>query len=376
MSWLYRHLARPVLFGQDPEEIHNWTLAALARVSRSEILCDALQNFLVPQPLPVELFGLRFPNPIGLAAGMDKHGEAASAWEALGFGFTELGAVTWLSQPGNPSPRVFRVVSEQAIVNRMGFNNRGAERLSEVVAKCRSAGRWPRHPVGVNLGKSRVTPLSQAAEDYARSMRVLLPHLDFFVVNVSSPNTPNLRQLQDKNALDEILAAIQAVVSSAPGGCKPILVKVAPDLSFSALDDVLETVSARGVSGIVATNTTISRPATNDPGLQKLYAEAGGLSGRPLKLRSTEVIRHIYRQSRGKIPIIGVGGIFSAEDAWEKILAGASLLQVYTSLVYSGPGVVKRIVSGIHNLLSMNNLSSINEAVGKACEVASAEEAN
>jgi dihydroorotate dehydrogenase len=274
---------------------------------------------------------------VGLAAGMDKQGAAVPAWAALGFGFSELGGVTWLPQPGNPPPRVFRAVSERAIVNRMGFNNSGAEALAARLTRWKDSGRWPAHPVGINLGKSKVTPLDQAAGDYANSFRVLRDLADFFVVNVSSPNTPNLRQLQDKTALDEILAALQALNS----GGKPILVKVAPDLSFDALDEILE------LAGLVATNTTITRPTTTLPATQKVYDQTGGLSGHPLAARSTEVIRHLHRQTRGRLPIIGVGGIFNAHDAWEKILAGASLVQVYTGMVYQGPDLAKKIVTGL-----------------------------
>src|SRR5215469_1166091 len=214
MSWLYRNTIRPILFTQEAEGIHNRTMAVLNWVGRHELVCDALRSFLGAPELPVELFGLRFPNPVGLAAGMDKNAEAMPAWEAMGFGFTELGAATWHAQSGNPQPRVFRAISEEAIVNRMGFNNIGAEAIAEKLVHWKKTGRWPNHPVGMNLGKSKVTPLEKAAEDYANSFRVLRPHLDFFVVNVSSPNTPNLRQLQDKSALDEILVAINEVQSA------------------------------------------------------------------------------------------------------------------------------------------------------------------
>ncbi|HXS68215.1 MAG TPA: quinone-dependent dihydroorotate dehydrogenase [Candidatus Polarisedimenticolia bacterium] len=374
MSWFYRNAIRPILFTQEAESIHNRTMALLNRAGRSELLCDAMHSFLGAPPLPVELFGLRFPNPIGLAAGMDKNAVALPAWAAMGFGFAELGAATWHAQPGNPEPRVFRAIPEEAIVNRMGFNNLGAEVIAERLADWKKLGRWPKHPVGMNLGKSKITPLDKAAEDYANSFRVLRPHLDFFVVNVSSPNTPNLRQLQDKSALDEIFAALQEVQSPPPGAPvpksrpvrkKPILVKVAPDLTFEALDEILELVGPREIAGIVATNTTISRPASNIPVVQKVYAETGGLSGHPLRARSTEVIRHLYRQTGGKLPIIGVGGIFTAADAWEKIAAGASLVQVYTGLVYEGPGICRRIVSGLLECLETRALPGIASAVGR-----------
>jgi dihydroorotate dehydrogenase len=363
MSWLYRSLIRPALFTQDAESIHNRTLAALEWAGRHELMCDALHSFLGAPALPAEVFGLQFPNPVGLAAGMDKHAVALPAWRALGFGFSELGGVTWHAQPGNPAPRVFRAIPEAAIVNRMGFNNPGAETVAQKLAEWRAMRRWPDHPVGMNLGKSKITPLENAAEDYANSFRVLQSHLDFFVVNVSSPNTPNLRQLQDKAALDEILAAIQNAQATTP---KPILVKVAPDLTFEALDEILELVGPRQIAGIVATNTTIARPATTDPDAQRVYAETGGLSGRPLRTRSTEVVRHLFRQTQGKLPIIGVGGIFTADDAWEKLTAGASLVQLYTGLVYEGPGVAREIVSGLIDKMEAAGMRTLREAVGSA----------
>jgi len=384
MSWFYRSFIRPALFAQESEEIHNQTLRALGWAGRHESICDALGAFHAAPALPVEVFGLKFPNPVGLAAGMDKHAAAAPVWPALGFGFSELGGVTWHAQPGNPAPRMFRAAPDGALINRMGFNNPGAEALAARLAGWRAQGRWPAHPVGINLGKSKITPLEQAAGDYAASLRALWPHADFFVVNVSSPNTPNLRQLQDKAALDEILAALQEVnhacskngvvtpasphithhASRTAPSPKPILVKVAPDLSFEALDEILELAGPRQLAGLVATNTTITRPAPSDAGLQRIYSETGGLSGRPLRGRSTEVIRHLHRQTGGRLPVVGVGGIFTAEDAWEKITAGASLVQIYTGLVYEGPSIARDIVSGLRRHLDERGLSDIRAAVG------------
>jgi len=362
MGWPYRHLVRPRLFAQDAEAAHNRALALLSRLSHSRMACRALHEFLGAPPLPVELFGLKFPNPVGLAAGMDKHAAAVPAWAALGFGFCELGGVTWLAQPGNPRPRMFRAVADEAIVNRMGFNNSGAEALAARLAGWKQSERWPAHPVGINLGKSKATPLEQAAGDYANSFRVLRELADFFVVNVSSPNTPNLRQLQDKSALDEILAALQ---SQNPAQ-KPILVKVAPDLSFEALDEILELAGPRKIAGIVAANTTITRPGSSHPAVQKIYAETGGLSGRPLRARSTEIIRHLHRQTQGRLPVIGVGGIFTAADAWEKITAGASLVQVYSGLVYEGPGLTRTIVAGLADRFKAAGVCEWSQAVGSA----------
>ncbi len=337
----------------------------LGWAGRHELVCDTIAGFFGAAALPVQVFGLRFPNPVGLAAGVDKYAEALPVWGSLGFGFAELGGVTWHSQPGNPPPRLFRAIADEAIVNRMGFNNPGAEILAQKLSEWRALGRWPKSPVGINLGKSKITPLEKAPEDYANSFRVLRGLVDFFVVNVSSPNTPGLRELQRRTALDEILGAIQGVQDGQPAP-KPILVKVSPDLSFEELDEVLELVGPRQIAGIVATNTTTTRPEASNAELQRLYAEPGGLSGRPLRSRSTEVIRHLYRQTRGRLPIIGVGGIFGATDAWEKIAAGASLIQLYTGLIYEGPGVASAIVQGLLAQMEAKGLSDVQQAVGSA----------
>jgi dihydroorotate dehydrogenase len=370
MSRFYRTFIRPVLFLQESEKIHNRALKALRWAGRHKLSRRALSSIFNAEKLPVEVLGLRFPNPVGLAAGMDKEALALPAWAALGFGFSELGGVTWHAQPGNPAPRLFRARADEALINRMGFNNPGAEIMAARLAQWRAANLWPNHPVGINLGKSKITPLAEAAGDYARSFRVLWPQADFFVINVSSPNTPNLRQLQDKAALDEILAALQEIngelasrsANSPPP--KPLLVKIAPDLSFEALDEILELAGPRKIAGLVATNTTITRPGTTRPDLQRIYAEAGGLSGRPLAARSTEVIRHLFRQARGTLPIIGVGGIFNAADAWEKITAGASLVQIYTGLIYEGPGLAGEIVASLRARLAAEGMRELRDAVG------------
>jgi dihydroorotate dehydrogenase len=366
MGWLHKKILRPLLFKRDSESAHNLAVRSLARVSGSTFVCAAVRAVYGAPELPTEVFGLKFPNPVGLAAGMDKHAAAVPGWAAIGFGFTELGGVTWHAQPGNPPPRMFRAIPDEAVINRMGFNNSGAEAVAQKLAEWKKSGRWPNHPVGINLGKSKITPLEKAAEDYANSFRVLRDLADFFVVNVSSPNTPNLRQLQDKAALDEIIAALNEVQDLAPKASrpKPILVKVAPDLSFEALDEILELVAPRRIAGIVATNTTIARPLTSDVRLQKIYAETGGLSGRPLRARSTEILRHLARQTNGRVPIIGVGGIFNADDAWEKFTAGASLVQVYTGMVYEGPGVAKNIVRGLIQRMKKEGVHSLKEIIG------------
>jgi dihydroorotate dehydrogenase len=363
MSWFYRQVVRPVLFNYDSEDIHNATLSNLGRMSQSRLGLDLIESFYGMAELPVQVFGLNFPNPVGIAAGMDKQGVAVPAWAAFGFGFSELGGVTWHPQPGNEQPRMFRAIPDEALINRMGFNNGGAEALAERLSFWKQSSLWPRHPVGINLGKSKITPIERAAEDYAQSFRKLRALADFFVVNVSSPNTPNLRQLQDRAALDEILRALQEINGSGTGA-KPILVKVAPDLSFEALDEIVEVALSRGLAGIVATNTTVARPVATDAVIARVYSETGGLSGRPLRERSTEVVRHLFLRSEGRLPIIGVGGIFNAQDAWEKITAGASLVQVYTGMVYEGPGIARAITEGLKDLLAESGLKTLKEAVG------------
>lgn len=357
-----------MLFTQNPEHAHHATLKALACISKNPAAGAFLGNFFAAPELPVEVFGLRFPNPIGLAAGMDKFADAVPVWEKLGFGFCELGGVTRFPQPGNPTPRIFRVPAAEAIINRMGFNNAGAEAFAEKLISWEQQGRWPRHPVGVNLGKSKITPLENAAEDYAASFRLLREHVDFFVINVSSPNTPGLRQLQDKTALEEIFIAIQeAQLAPSPTRPRPaLLVKVAPDLSFEALDEILELALTRNLSGIVATNTTLSRPPTEDAHLQKIYSETGGLSGKPLRERSTDVIRHIFKQTAGNLPIIGVGGIFNADDAWEKFTAGATLVQIYSGLIFEGPGLPANISKELSVRLKNEGVKSLKDIVGIA----------
>lgn len=364
MTGVYERLIRPALFEHDSEEIHDFTLNALGRLSGSRLLLDAVESLTGAEGLPIDCFGLRFPNPIGLAAGMDKRAAAVPMWEAMGFGFCELGGVTWHDQPGNPKPRMFRAVKEEALVNRMGFNNPGAAMFARKLAEWRVSDRWPNHPVGVNLGKSKITPLEMAAEDYANSFRMVKPYADFVVINVSSPNTPNLRKLQDKDALVEIVTALHEL--NRKDNPIPVLLKVAPDLTFEALDDILDVYDSRRLQGIVAANTTIERPETNDPQAAEAFEETGGLSGRPLAKRSTEIIRHLHRQSNGKLTIIGVGGVFNSDDAWEKITAGASLVQIYTGLVYRGPGVTREIVRGLREKLSDHGVRSLQDVVGSA----------
>ena len=377
---IYQSGLRPLLFNvlkSDPEWLHQQTIQSLDWLDRNanrfpiSQLRSQLEHYFcltdarLAQKLLHDEKGqpLLFPNPMGLAAGFDKNGQAAGIWSSFGFGFAELGTVTLLAQPGNPRPRLFRLPADQAGLNRMGFNNDGAEVMATHLADTWH-GRFRPIPLGINLGKSKVTPLTEAASDYVGSFRLLKDWGDYFVVNVSSPNTPGLRSLQDAPQLKAIFSALQAEND----GNKPILVKIAPDLEWDAIANVLEVSIAHNLAGIIATNTTISREGlttkiiaeTGNP----ITQEEGGISGAPLRQRSTEVIRFIWRETKGQLPIIGVGGIFTAEDAWEKITAGASLIQTYTGWMYEGPMMVRRILTGLLQKLDERGLGNISEAVG------------
>ncbi len=347
----YKHLIRPVLFrmqGGDAEAAHERALAALALLARWRLALRACERLLACRHPALErtVFGLRFPNPIGLAAGMDKDGVALPAWMALGFGHVEVGTVTAASQPGNPRPRLFRLPASQALINRMGFNNAGAAALA-----ARLASRPPLPaPLGISIGKSKRAPLERAEEDYLRSFRLLFDYGAYFAVNVSSPNTPGLRALQERTHLRSLLIALQSenrrLAHERDTRPRPILVKLAPDLAEPALAEALEVCAETGVAGIIATNTTICRDGLA-PADRARAAESGGLSGRPLHPLALRVVRFVARESSGRLPIIGVGGIFDLDDARRMFDAGATLLQVYTGLVYEGPGLPGRICRGL-----------------------------
>lgn len=290
-----------------------------------------------------ELWGIKFPNPVGLAAGFDKEAAHIKDLSALGFGFIEIGTLTPVGQPGNPKPRLFRLPKDEALINRMGFNNGGVEEAVERLKKVPSG-----IIVGGNIGKNKVTPNEEAIDDYVKCFEALHPHVQYFVVNVSSPNTPNLRALQDKEPLTEILSELKKR-NSEKSDPKPILLKIAPDLTDEQLDDIVEIAATTKIEGVIATNTTIDRSALTTPKDVVDNAGAGGVSGKPVTNRSTEVIRYLKEKSGGKLTIIGVGGIHSAKDAQEKLDAGASLVQVYTGFVYEGPGLVKRINKALRN---------------------------
>src|SRR5438094_4035818 len=329
----YELFVRPLLFSLDAEAAHHVTMRLLGRASHLNIALCALRLFQ-PTSKPTTLFGLTFPNPIGLAAGLDKNGIALPAWAALGFGFIEIGTVTAKAQAGNPKPRIFRLPEQQALINRLGFNNDGADAIAERLRKLRGSGRWPTVPVGINIGKSRATPLERAADDYLCSFRLLRDFADYITLNVSSPNTPALRDLQEPTALSGLLRAI----GKEPGAAtKPLLIKISPDLSPVQLEAILKVCVENGVAGIIATNTTLdhsSIPAELD--------EEGGLSGAPLCKKATAVVRDIV--TRAAIPVIASGGICDAESAMEKFQAGAELIQLYTGFVYCGPRLLREII--------------------------------
>ena len=340
---VYQRLVRRALFSLgdgDPEVAHERTLAALRRVARVPAALAAMRRYY-GVAAPRTVFGVRFPNPVGLAAGMDKNGVAVPAWPALGFGFVEVGTVTRLAQPGNPRPRLFRLPASNAIVNRMGFNNEGADVLAE-----RLRALDPVVPIGVSIGKSKVTPVAQAIDDYRHSLRALYPYGDYFAINVSSPNTPGLRGLQDREALDDLVSELtseaDALAALHGGPVKPLLVKIAPDLTDSAIGDVLEVCDQHTVAGLIATNTTLSRDgvSTTEAGLAE---QQGGLSGRPLTERARAVVSFVHKETGGALPIVGVGGIMTADDAKAMFDAGASLVQLYTGFIYRGPALVRRI---------------------------------
>lgn len=346
---------RRALFLAPPERIHTLVFAALRGATATAAARRALTRVLAPHDpiLGSTVFGVRFPGPLGLAAGFDKDGLGLDAWGALGFGYAEIGTVTSLPQPGNPEPRLFRLPADRGLLNRMGFNNSGAGQLA-----LRLARHCPGVPIGVNIGKSKITPPEGAAQDYASSARLLGPLAAYLVVNVSSPNTPGLRDLQAVESLRPILSAVLAQTST------PVLVKIAPDLSDADVDAVADLAVELGLAGIVATNTTVSRDGLLTPGVAALGA--GGVSGPPVAHRALEVLRRLYARVGDRLVLIGVGGIETADDAWERITCGASLLQGYTGFVYGGGMWAKEIHDGIASRLRDGGFSSLSEAVGSA----------
>lgn len=370
---IYQSVVSPILFSglkTDPEWLQKQTISNLVKLDKSKnIVSQGVKAQLAKSlnfshdSLQQKLWGLEFSNPVGLAAGFDKDGLAAGMWSNFGFGFAEIGTVTLQAQPGNPQPRLFRLPVDKAALNRMGFNNCGSAAMAAHLAE-RFKTAKSSIPIGINLGKSKLTPLEDAPADYLGSFRALQKWGDYFVVNVSSPNTPGLRSLQDAGSLNTIIDALQQENQ----GRKPILVKIAPDLEWGAIADIIKVAQVQQLAGIIATNTTIRRDNLQTQVIattgKSIHEENGGISGLPVKNRSTEVIRFIYSETKGQLPIIGVGGIFTAADAWEKITAGASLLQVYTGWIYEGPLMVRRVLIGLQEKLLQQKLTSISQAIG------------
>jgi len=351
---IYRALRR-ALFLVAPERIHTWVFAVLRAATALAVTRRPLGRWLAPRDpvLASTVFGLRFAGPVGLAAGFDKDGRGVRTWGALGFGYAEVGTVTAQAQPGNPKPRMFRLPEDRALFNRMGFNNHGAGELAIQLAR-----HTPEVPIGVNIGKTKVTPAEHAATDYAESTRLLGPLASYLVVNVSSPNTPGLRGLQAVESLRPILAAVRAETTT------PVLVKIAPDLSDQEVDEIADLAVELGLAGIVATNTTVSRDGLATPGVDEFGV--GGISGPPVARRSAEMLRRLYRRVGDRLVLISVGGIEDADDAWDRITSGASLLQGYTGFVYGGGLWAKRIHDGLARRLHDGGFATLADAVGTA----------
>lgn len=348
MGFFWEKLIRPTMFRLDAESAHDLGMRSLRNG-----LAEPYYSNAAEAGNRVERFGLRFPNPIGIAAGFDKNAVAVNQLASLGFGLVEIGTVTFIPQSGNPKPRMFRLPDDQAVINRLGFNNEGAaavaERLSRLNRNC---------VVGVNIGKNKDVPNDEATENYLAAFELLAPFADYIAVNISSPNTPNLRELQRSENLDELLGSL----SHAAKERVPLLVKIAPDLSEAEIEAAVDISLKYELAGIIATNTTVDRAGLRSSGVAEMGA--GGLSGKPLLARSTQVIRTIYKHSSGNLPIIGVGGVFSGEDAFEKIAAGASLVQAYTGFIYGGPTFARDVNFGLAGILKERGFSSVDEAVG------------
>jgi dihydroorotate dehydrogenase len=360
---LYKKLGKPILFRMDPERAHHFTINGLHVVGAfpgGKKLLRSLYGVPYSPALSQTLWDIEFTNPIGLAAGLDKNAKAVDGFSQLGFGFMEVGTITPKPQAGNEQPRLFRLPSDEALINRMGFNNVGIETMAHNLRKAKKRD----IPIAVNIGKNKLTPNENAEDDYRACVRGLYEFGDFFVVNISSPNTPDLRNLQHGNDLNRLLDAVKDEMEQQkekhrhPG--KPVLVKIAPDLTNEELELTVNTILESGISGIIATNTTIGRAGLKHPNKEQM----GGLSGKPLTQRSTEIIRRVYRLTGGKLPIIGSGGIFSAQDAYDKIRAGASLVEVYSALIYEGPGLLNTLNQGLKALMEKDGFTHISEAIG------------
>ena len=342
---MYKSILKPILFRLDPEKAHHLTVRLFKTALKFPFASSIFrsQYSYKSESLEREVFGLRFLNPVGLAAGFDKDGKYYKEMARLGFGFIEIGTVTPLPQGGNPQPRLFRLKKDEALINRMGFNNDGVDAM---VSRLKQYGKPEDVILGGNIGKNKITPNEKAVDDYVICFEKLFDYVDYFVVNVSSPNTPGLRELQDKKPLTKILSTLQQLNNARPAP-KPMLLKIAPDLTDAQLDDIIDIVADTGIDGVIATNTTIDRSGLRTPAATVDDIGAGGLSGKPVQARSTEVIRYLHTKSGGAFPIVGVGGIDGGVAALEKLDAGASLIQVYSSMVYKGPSLISDINKAI-----------------------------
>ena len=360
---IYRSLVRPILFSLPPETSHELGLHSLS-ILRPRFINELVAKRFSSPLNPITRFGLSFRNPVGLAAGFDKDGVALQPLAALGFGFIEAGTVTYHPQPGNPLPRLFRLSEDQALINRAGFNNEGAAAFARRVEQSR-----PNCVLGVSIGKSKITPLENATDDYLASFELVYRMADYIAINVSSPNTPQLRELQQAQQLASLLSALQArnrelQEQHSKKRPVPLLVKLSPDLPDSDLERIVDVIKSLQIDGIIATNTTVSRQNLRTDGKRVASIGEGGLSGKPLGSRSTKMIAKLYELTSGRIPLIGVGGIFTADDAWEKIVAGASLVQLYTGFIYEGPRIAQQINEGLAKILAREGHASIDAAVG------------
>jgi dihydroorotate dehydrogenase len=363
---LYKSIIRPWLFSKDPEQSHDRTLNLLSRLQFLHGPLDRLYR-VTDKRLNVQIKSLIFSNPVGLAGGFDKNAVALKTISAFGFGFMEMGAVTAQAQPGNPKPRLYRLPEDCALINRLGFNNEGATAIAKRLDRLRDLDKLPGIPLGINIGRTKIVETKDAVADFLSTFEKLYSHGDFFTLNVSSPNTPNLRDLQEKTLLGDLLGAVQErnrqLAAAAQRQEKPVFVKIAPDMEFAQVDQIVEVVDSFELAGIVATNATaFMRESVKSP----LGREPGGLSGRPITSMVTNFVSHIYKNTGGRLPIIGVGGIFNAQDAYDKIIAGASAVQIYTGFIYEGPAAVKRINQGLLKLLERDGFKSVGEAVGQA----------
>ncbi|MDQ3586360.1 MAG: quinone-dependent dihydroorotate dehydrogenase [Acidobacteriota bacterium] len=370
---LYRSILRPLLFRLDPETAHELALHTLSATLGTEAARrSATKRFLLSPFGELQRFGLSFRNPVGLAAGFDKNGKLTRELAALGFGFIEVGTVTHKAQPGNSRPRLFRLPRDRALINRQGFNNEGAAALAARLRKQR-----PACVLGVNIGKSRVVEVADAAPDYLASFEIVFPHADYVAINVSSPNTPNLRELQKADALSSLLGELQRrnreLATKHARSTVPLLVKVSPDLSWPDVEMIVDVARGAGMAGIIATNTTIDHSTIRHTPQSVVEAcGVGGLSGAPLRARATEIIAALYQLARGSLTIIGVGGIFNAADAWGKICAGASLVQLYTGFVYEGVTAARDINEGLREIAHREGFRTLDEAVGSRASEMSA----